>query len=60
MNEELQPNGMFADREDLKTAFDYALDVVKRGDPSMDIYGTTAIMVIWNTLANKYNINKKK
>jgi hypothetical protein len=25
----------------------------------MAIYGTTALMVIWNTLANKYKLTKK-
>jgi hypothetical protein len=27
--------------------------------PDMAIYGTTALMVIWNTLANKYTLIKK-
>ena len=52
---------MFADREDIMEAFEYAQQVIDRStDPSMAVYGTTAIQVIWNTLANKYHIIPKK
>ena len=58
--EELKPTPMFADRENIKEAFDYARDVMERSvSPEMAIYGTTALMVIWNTLANKYKLVKK-
>ena len=61
MNEDLKPVPMFADRETLQEAFDYATDVIDRSTSAeMSIYGTTAIAVIWNTLANKYNVSKKK
>ena len=55
--EELAPQPMFADRENIKEAFDYATDVMKRStSPEMEIYGLTAVAVIWNTLANKYKL----
>tara|TARA_R100001530_G_scaffold99226_1_gene68979 strand:- start:333 stop:542 length:210 start_codon:yes stop_codon:yes gene_type:complete len=60
MTEELKPTPMFADRENIKEAFDYARDVMEHSvSPEMAIYGTTALMVIWNALANKYKLTKK-
>jgi len=60
MTEKLTPTPMFADRENIKEAFDYARDVIEASvSPEMTIYGTTALMVIWNTLANKYELTKK-
>ena len=59
--EELTPQPMFADRENIKEAFDYATDVMKKStSPEMEIYGLTAVAVIWNTLANKYKLTKIK
>ena len=59
--EELAPQPMFADRENIKEAFDYATDVMKKStSPEMEIYGLTAVAVIWNTLANKYKLTKIK
>jgi len=61
MKEDLKPVPMFADRETLKEAFDYATEVIDKSTTAeMSIYGTTAIAVIWNTLANKYDITKRK
>ena len=58
--EDLKPTPMFADRESIKEAFDYATEVIERSvSPEMTIYGTTALAVIWNTLANKYTLIKK-
>ena len=58
--EDLRPTPMFADRENIKEAFDYATEVMERSvSAEMTIYGTTAIAVIWNTLANKYKLIKK-
>ena len=60
MTEELKPTPMFADRENIKEAFDYARDVMERSvSAEMQVYGTTALAVIWNTLANKYTLIKK-
>ena len=59
--EDLKPVAMFGDRENIKEAFDYAMEVMRRStDPSMEIYGTTALLVVWNTLANKYEPLKLK
>lgn len=64
--ERLSPHTMFGDRKTIMEAFDYARMVMERStDPSMNVYGTTALMVIWNTLASNYeplirkNINEK-
>ena len=58
--EDLKPTPMFADRENIKEAFDYATNVIERSvSPEMTVYGTTALAVIWNTLANKYTLIKK-
>ena len=58
--EDLKPTPMFADRENIKEAFDYATNVIERSvSAEMTIYGTTALAVIWNTLANKYTLIKK-
>ena len=60
MTEELKPTPMFADRENIKEAFDYANQVIERSvSPEMTVYGTPALAVIWNTLANKYTLIKK-
>lgn len=54
------PTVGFADREDIMEAFDYAKNVMERSESAeMAIYGTTAIQIIWNTLANKYHIVHK-
>ena len=56
----MKETAMFADREDIMEAFNYARQVIESStSPEMAIYGTTAIQVIWNTLANKYHIIKK-
>lgn len=50
----------FADREDIMEAFNYAKDVIERSTSAETaVYGTTAIQVLWNTLANKYHLIKK-
>jgi hypothetical protein len=42
-------------------AFDYAKAVIERSvDAEFAIYGTTAIQIIWNTLANKYHLIPKE
>ena len=60
MCEDLKPTPMFADRENIKEAFDYANQVIERSvSAEMTVYGTTALAVIWNTLANKYTLIRK-
>ena len=60
--EKLETNGMFADRESLSEAFEYAESICKSLDTPKNslkyLYYSTAIMVIWNTLANKYKLHK--
>ena len=60
--EKLETNGMFADRESLSEAFEYAESICKSLDTPKNslnyVYSSTAIMVIWNTLANKYKLHK--
>ena len=52
---------MFADRENLMEAFDYARSVIERSvDAEFAIYGMTAVQIIWNTLANKYHLIPKE
>lgn len=50
---------MFADREDIMEAFNYA-NSVTGVSAEMAIYGTTAIQVVWNTIANKYHLIPKE
>ena len=58
--EDLKPTPMFADRKKIKEAFDYAREVMEHStSPELHVYGTTALAVIWNTLANKYTLVKK-
>ena len=62
IEEKLKPVSMFADRENLDEAFKYAEKICKSLDTPKNslnyVYSTTAIMVIWNTLANKYKLHK--
>ena len=58
--EQLNPQAMFGDRETLMEAFDYAKMIVERGPKESYVYNITALMVIWNTLAKKYEPLKRK
>ena len=56
----MKETAMFADRENIIEAFNYVKEIMERStNPEMALYGTTAIQVIWNTLANKYHLIKK-
>ena len=57
--EELQPNRMFANRDTLEEAFKYSMDMCEKLTNGQSIYGITALMVVWNTLAGHYEIAKK-
>ena len=57
--EELQPNRMFANRDTLEEAFIYSMDMCEKLTNGQSIYGITALMVVWNTLADHYEITKK-
>jgi hypothetical protein len=57
----MSPTAGFADREDIMEAFKYAQDVMERSTSAeMAIYGTTAIQVVWNTIANRYHLIPKE
>jgi len=51
-------NGMFADRETIREAFNEALDVAARTDAPAAV--TTAIMVLVNTIANQIIANEQE
>lgn len=53
-------NGMFAERETLKEAVDYAFEVFGRLGPDGNIAATTALMVVLNTLSNEIVKNEQK
>ena len=57
--EELQPNRMFANRDTLEEAFKYSMDMCEKLTNGQSIYGITALMVVWNILADHYEITKK-
>ena len=57
--EELRPNRMFANRDTLEEAFKYSMDMCEKLTNGQSIYGITALMVVWNTLADHYEITKK-
>ena len=46
-------NGMFADRDNLKDAFEYVADLAKATDNPAAVW--TAVMVVTNTIANEIN-----
>ena len=55
-NEEIARNiryKLFADRDSIKEAVDYAFEVFRRLGPDGEIAATTAMMVVLNTLSNK-------
>ena len=55
-NEELAKairHGLFADRETLKEAFDYAFRVINSLKGSEQIAATTALYVVLNTVSNE-------
>lgn len=53
-------SNMFAERETLKEAIDYAFEVFGRLDPGGNIAATTALMVVLNTLSNEIVKNEQK
>ena len=57
--EELQPNRLFANRDTLEEAFKNGMDMCERMTDGQSIFGITALMVVWNTLADHYEITKK-
>ena len=52
--QKLTNQSMFGDRKDIMEAFDYAKLICERSTSADYVYTMTALMVIWNTLANHY------
>jgi len=52
--QKLTEQSMFGDRKNIMEAFDYAKLICERSTKSDYVYTMTALMVIWNTLANNY------
>ena len=50
---------LFSSRDNLDEAFKYAQSILERESKDSAIYFATALMVIWNTLATKYDIYEK-
>ena len=51
-------NNMFASRDTVKEAFDYAFDIAKASDNSSAV--VTAVMVLANTIAKQIVANEKE
>jgi hypothetical protein len=54
----LLKNEMFASRDTVKEAFDYAFDIAKASDNSSAVI--TAVMVLANTIAKQIVANEKE
>ena len=62
-NEELAKSirhGLFAERDTVKEAWDYAFDVINRMSESDKIAATTALMVLTNTISKQILANEEK
>lgn len=62
-NEELAKSirhGLFADRNTVKEAWDYAFEVINRMSDSDKIAATTALMVLANTISKQILVNEQK
>ena len=62
-NEELAKSirhGLFAERDTVKEAWDYAFDVINRMSESDKIAATTALMVLTNTISKQILANEQK
>lgn len=62
-NEELAKSirhGLFADRNTVKEAWDYAFEVINRMSESDKIAATTALMVLTNTISKQILVNEQK
>lgn len=50
---------LFADRDTVKDAVDYAFEVFRRLGPGGEMAATTAMMIVLNTVANEILKNEK-
>jgi len=55
----IEPVSLFADADDIFQARDRALDIIDSMDSGNKTAALTALFIVWNTLALKYNIEEK-
>jgi hypothetical protein len=53
-------HGLFADRDTVKEAFDYAFDVIDNMRGANKVAATTALYVVLNTLSKEIEKNEKE
>ena len=53
-------HGLFAERDTVKDAFDYAFDVIDSMRGANKIAATTALYVVLNTISNEIISNEKE
>jgi hypothetical protein len=54
----MEPHGFFADRETIQEAFKYA-EYMAKGSESY-LHTITPVIVLWNTIVNKYHLIPKQ
>ena len=52
-------HGLFADRETVKEAWDYAFEVINRMRDGEKVAATTALMVLMNTISKQIIANEE-
>ena len=52
-------NNLFAKRHTVNEAMEFAAQVISRMPNSEQVYATTALMVVLNTIADEISINEK-
>lgn len=52
-------HGLFADRETVKEAWDYAFEVINRMREGEKVAATTALMVLMNTISKQIIANEE-
>ena len=57
---EMKPCGLVADRDTLDDAIEYFQLISDGLDKQDKVYVDTAMLVIWNTLANHYDVTLKE
>ena len=57
---EMKPCGMVSDRATLDDAVEYFQLISNGLDKQDKVYVDTAFLVLWNTLANNYNVTLKE
>jgi hypothetical protein len=54
----MEPHGFFADRATIQEAFKYAEDMAKASESYL--HTITPVIVLWNTIVNKYHLIPKQ